>query len=1043
MYRCFAALFLYVTASAFGQVRGIPESQRLTSWQVSDPAAALCRVRGIPDSQHLTTWQVSDAAVDYRPDPSGAKPAALAREQLADYLLLDQVTIADYLLPGQRWAVLYEPASRSLALHLPAGVAALNEAAQAAVERAPDWMAQDLRLLFTLLTPEYQTLWAKSILEAEEPFIDEVAFAVAHASPQYLMSGYGSPALFLENARSIYANDAALDYVEVVDHGSAASDPEYYTTTRYKSLRGGSLVEVTAPREVYYWYIVYPRATSEIPAWIDPAIPEDNALRNNNLAAPPAGVFWRDWLLNHADDGYPRLCDLLKGCSALFDGTRGKPDGKVTAMGRLNTWMEQSLAFDSREERPHQPVRIYRVHMGRCGEWSDLRNAAARAALIPCTSVASYSTDHVWNEFWDGQWYHWDNETNYPLMYYLDWGKVFGTVFEIRSDGALTSVTNRYTRGICYLDLFITDKAGRAVDGAEINLYTKDPDSGELWWDMYALTDDRGMCTFMVGKNRSYYATVTSAIGNYPVLQGNVVEVVANAVSGTDYSKKIKMTATKPAPGWTTVAAPADTTAAYYLEATFTAPKKLLNGAVRFDDVRRGAQLYQADFDGSIDFYFADSAGFAAASEGRAFDAVGLLPDSLEGHGWLSLAAAQRWYAVFGNEQNSRNVEQLEATVRLFGRATALARQELHCTAAWNWIGLHVAPAATAVREVLAPLGSNALKIKSPAKESVYEAGKGWSGSLENLAAGKGYLLQLAAGQDFGIDAPLLPVDQPIALEKGWNWVAYLPQAALPVAEALAPVAGSLVQIKGQQHSAMYVQERWIGDLTALEPGQMYKILMNGPATLTWPNPQPALAKSPATPLSDQVMPGTSGNMVVIARIVSSHPFAIAGVVDTQGRARGYGVPIPGTELHYFTIVGETENEPLFVGLRVSPTGYQTDCLQTLRFRDDATLGGLDAPLYLSDQSLSFQLQQNHPNPFNSGTSIPYALAQAGPARLAVYNQLGQQVRVLFNGVQPQGEGTATWDGRDDKGQPAAAGIYFVRLESGEARQSRKILLLR
>ncbi len=1006
-------------------------------------AAAFGQTRGIPDSRRLTGWLVSEAATDYRPVAAAPAAPALERVNTADYLLLDQLEVADYVLPGQRWAVSYEPAARALALHLPDGVAGLNEAAEAAVERAPDWMAQDLRLLFTLLPSEYQTLWAEAILTAEEPLVDEVAFSVAHSSPQYLMSGYGSPALFLENARSIYANDAALDYVEVVDFGSAASDPDYYTTTRYQSLRGGTLTEVTAPREVYYWYIVYPRATSEIPAWIDPAIPEDNGLRNNNLAAPPAGVFWRDWLLNHADEGYPVLRDLLAGCGALFDGTRGKPDGKVTAMGRLNTWMEKTLAFDSKEERPHQPVRIYRVHMGRCGEWSDLRNAAARAALIPCTSVASYSTDHVWNEFWDGQWYHWDNETNYPLMYFLDWGKVFGTVFEIRSDGALTSVTNRYTRGISYIDLFITDKAGRPVDGAAIDLYTRDPDSGELWWDMYALTDDRGMCTFMVGKNRSYYATISSAIGNYPIQQGNVVEIVANAVSGTDYSKKIKMAQTRPAPKWISAATPADPQADYYLEASFTAPKKLLNGAVRFDDVRRGAQLYQADYDGSIDFYFADSAGFAAASAGQPFNAIGLLPDSLEGHGWLSLPAAERWYAVFGSEQNSRNVEQLKASVRLFARTAAITRQELKGTAGWNWIGLNVAPTATVPGEVLGPLGSNGLKIRSQAKEAVYQAGKGWSGSLGNLAAGEGFLLQLAAEQDFTIEAPPLPVDQPVALAKGWNWVAYLPHAALPLAEALAPVADGLYQIKGQQHSAMYVKGRWIGDLTTLEPGQMYKIFMNVPATLTWPNPQPALGKPAAAPMGEEVMAGTPGNMVVIARIVSSHPFAIAGVVDDQGRPRGYGVPIPGTDLHYFTIVGEAENDRLFVGLRVSPTGYQTDCLQTLAFRDNATLGSLEAPLYLSDTSLSFQLRQNHPNPFNSGTVITYSLAEAGAARLVVYNRLGQEVRELFAGVRQQGEGTVTWDGRDEQGQPAAAGVYVVRLESGDSRQSRKILLLR
>lgn len=1002
------------------------------------------QIRGIAGAERLTAWQVADYAADYRPAPAAAGTAPAAgffKSGSQEYVLIDQLAIDDYVMPRERWAVAFDPARCDLTLHAPAAADRLNDEALAAIERAPDWLERDLRLTFSLLTPEFQTLWANGILAAEDPCIDEFAFAVAHSSPQYLMSGYGSPGLFLENARSIYANDAFLDYVEVVDYGTSASDPDYYTTTRYKTLRSGSLVEVVAPRDVYYWYIVYPRATSEIPAYVDPAVSESNSLRNNNIAAPPAGVFWRDFLLNHADEGYPLLRDQLKGCKALFDGTRGIPEANATALGRLNTWMEKTLAFDSKEERPHQPVRIYRVHMGRCGEWSDLRNAAARAALIPCTSVASYSTDHVWNEFWDGQWYHWDNETNYPLMYYLSWGKVFGTVFEIRPDGALTSVTNRYTRGICYIDLYITDSAGRPVDGAEVNLYTKDPTTGELWWDMYALTDDKGQCTFVVGKDRGYYAAITSAIGIHPAKAGGVVEVVANAVSGTDYSKKIKMTQTKPAPKWNAAAAPTDGGEDYYLQAEFNAPTQILSGAIRFDDVRLGSQLYQSDWDGSIDFYFADSANFAAAAAGSAFDAVGLLPDSLSGLGWLSLPMDQRWYAVFGNEQNSRNVQRLTATVKLFARAAALNQQTLTCTAGWNWIALNVAPSSTAVADVLAPLGSSALRIKSAQAEAVHETGKGWTGTLQNLEAGKGYLLQLDSGQDFTVTAPILPVDQPITLEKGWNWIAYLAHAGLPVAEALAPIADKVYQIKGQQQSAMYAEGKWIGDLEWLAPGRMYKINMTAPAALSWPNPQPALAK-PASAAAE-IMPGTAGNMVVIARITSGHDFRQATIVDDQGNRRGCGVPIPGTGLYYFTIVGDVEKEALSVELRVSPTGWQTNCVQKIPFKDDATLGTLKAPLHLSDGAITFRLGRNYPNPFNSGTTLRYSLAEPGQARLVIYDALGRRVRVLLDGVQPAGEGIASWDGRDEYGRPAAAGIYFARITAGGSHQSCKMLLLR
>ena len=53
--------------------------------------------------------------------------------------------------------------------------------------------------------------------------------------------------------------------------------------------------------------------------------------------------------------------------------------------------------------------------------------------------------------------------------------------------------------------------------------------------------------------------------------------------------------------------------------------------------------------------------------------------------------------------------------------------------------------------ELLAPLGSNGLRIRSVQGEAVNEAGKGWTGSLQNLEAGKGYLLQLGSAQELGV----------------------------------------------------------------------------------------------------------------------------------------------------------------------------------------------------------------------------------------------------------------------------------------------------
>lgn len=61
---------------------------------------------------------------------------------------------------------------------------------------------------------------------------------------------------------------------------------------------------------------------------------------------------------------------------------------------------------------------------------------------------------------------------------------------------------------------------------------------------------------------------------------------------------------------------------------------------------------------------------------------------------------------------------------------------------------------------------------------------------------------------------------------------------------------------------------------------------------------------------------------------------------------------------------------------------------------------------------------RNHPNPFNSTTTI------------SIYNILGQKVRTLVNENRNAGEHSAIWDCRDSSGQPVGSGIYFCRLES-------------
>ena len=85
----------------------------------------------------------------------------------------------------------------------------------------------------------------------------------------------------------------------------------------------------------------------------------------------------------------------------------------------------------------------------------------------------------------------------------------------------------------------------------------------------------------------------------------------------------------------------------------------------------------------------------------------------------------------------------------------------------------------------------------------------------------------------------------------------------------------------------------------------------------------------------------------------------------------------------------------------------------------------------------------NVPNPFNPRTEIRWEQAAAGAVRLEIYDVAGRRLGTLVDGERPAGAQTASWDGRDDKGRAAAAGIYFVRLTTPTVTDLHKITLVK
>ncbi len=89
-----------------------------------------------------------------------------------------------------------------------------------------------------------------------------------------------------------------------------------------------------------------------------------------------------------------------------------------------------------------------------------------------------------------------------------------------------------------------------------------------------------------------------------------------------------------------------------------------------------------------------------------------------------------------------------------------------------------------------------------------------------------------------------------------------------------------------------------------------------------------------------------------------------------------------------------------------------------------------------------FLLHQNYPNPFNPETVIKYQLRASADVELAIYNLLGQRIRLLLSQNQPDGFHQIKWHGTDDAGRAVSSGVYFYELRAGDVRQTKKMLLL-
>lgn len=173
-------------------------------------------------------------------------------------------------------------------------------------------------------------------------------------------------------------------------------------------------------------------------------------------------------------------------------------------------------------------------------------------------------------------------------------------------------------------------------------------------------------------------------------------------------------------------------------------------------------------------------------------------------------------------------------------------------------------------------------------------------------------------------------------------------------------------------------------------------------------------------------------------RIQLSHPTMDVYIVGNFGIAP---IDVPtlfqseGTWIDYFS--GDTRTAEQDDLITLLPGEFRLYTNRDIGLAEPGliTVGVADGGAELPQQPV---LDQNYPNPFNPATQIRYAVPQAGPVQLAVYDALGRQVALLADGVQAAGTHQVTFDA-----SALPSGVYVYRLTTGVRTLTRPMVLLR
>lgn len=330
-----------------------------------------------------------------------------------------------------------------------------------------------------------------------------------------------------------------------------------------------------------------------------------------------------------------------------------------------------------------------------------------------------------------------------------------------------------------------------------------------------------------------------------------------------------------------------------------------------------------------------------------------------------------------------------------------------------------------------------------------------WIGSLNFLESGTMYMIKSDKADTLKVSGvPVNPLDKPIPVLRGWNWIGYTPSVNIAIDDALGlfnPGNGDL--IKSQFAFSMYDPLMgWVGTIDYLRPsyGYKYKYVESSenPSEQDLYFPPTGTRLKSATAEQEAVdtsyYSAFSNNMSVVAkvegveaqkpgdRVLAYHNEVLRGEVSP--------IEVDGDKLIYFiTLFGNNSRDEMdFVYVTADGESYRVH--EKLPFVGDSLVGSLSEPFVLTvDQEATgwgpdgLHSLKTWPNPFNDILKVSMDKSGNEDVELALIDGLGKVVKIekIPAGKQLRAE---------FKTQGVNPGVYLLRVKTGKKTVYRKVI---